>query len=102
MTAGFSDISAYRRRHDFISLHNAIRVNYEASAHLDTGIFIINAVEASNIAVLVRKHRIRNAALDHFGQLMIFPHFVDKDAVNTDGQDFYAKLLKLWEFVSDR
>ena len=53
LTAGFSDISADRRRHDFISLNITIRVNYEASAHLNACIFIINTIEASDIAILV-------------------------------------------------
>lgn len=53
MTAGFSDISADRRRHDFISLNISVRVNNESSAHLNASIFIINTIEASDIAVLV-------------------------------------------------
>jgi hypothetical protein len=94
--------SADRRSEHFKSLDDAIGINQESAPHFNAGIFIVDAVYRSHFAAAIGEHGEGNSSLDHFRELIVVPHFVDKVAVHADGENLYTQFFEFSCFFGDR
>jgi hypothetical protein len=98
----FADITTDRRREDLETLDNAVRIDDKPAPGFDTAVLIVDAVNFTNAAVLVRKHGEGHILVDHLGELVVVPHLVNVNAIDTHGEYFRAERLQFGVFFSDR
>ncbi len=100
LSQGFADVPAYRRREDLVTLDRAVGVDDEASAIFDAG--CLRHRRRTRLPHAAVGQREGDPALHHVAQLVVIPHLVDVHAVDADGQNFDAQLLKLRIVIGDR
>ena len=101
MPEGLANITANRRCQHFKSLYITIGVNNESTPCFNTSVIIIYAVYFTNTSVLVRQHRKGDVLIKHLRQLIIIPHLMNVNTVNTNRQHLYAQALEFCVFFSN-
>ncbi len=89
----FIRVASHRRGEHFHSLDDTVRIDDETSANINAALIVIDAVHLPDFTARIGKHRIRHAAVDHFGQLIFLPHLVDEVAVGADRKNFGIQRL---------
>ncbi len=92
---GFCDVSSHRWGQNLDSLNDPVRINDEATAHLNASPFIVNAVDFAHVAGCIRGHMPRDTSVNHLRQFVIVPHLVDEGAVYAEGNNLYTQVLKI-------
>jgi len=99
---GFVEITSHRRGEHLISLDNAVGIDDKPTADVNPGVFIVTAIHPSEITARIGKHRERNPAVNHLGQFMFVPHFVDEYGIDRTGEYFYIKICEFFVRSGDR
>jgi hypothetical protein len=74
-------IATHFGRQNFHRPDDKIRVDDEAAADIDSGGFVVDAVNFPDIASAVGEHRKWDPSLQHLGEFFFLPDLVDKAAI---------------------
>jgi hypothetical protein len=96
------DISAHFGSQNFCTANDAVRVDDESSADVNSGAGIVDAVDFADCTTSIREHRERYAAFDDFREFLFLPNFVRESAVRADGQDLHADCFQILVLDCDR
>ena len=90
----FAHVAANLGGQHFHGAQGEIRVDDEAPADIDAGVFIVHAVNGAHAAALVGKQRVGYAARDHLGEFFFLPDLVREAAVGADGEHLNIQRLQ--------
>ncbi len=99
---GFLHVTAHGRSQNFIGLDDSVGVDQEATPCFHSTLFVVYTVGLADLSTRIRKHRERDATLDHLREFLVIPNLVNKHAVHTHRQDFHSKILEYRIFLGDR
>ncbi len=102
LAQGFVDISSDGRGHDFVRLHDAVGVDEESSADVDSHVFVVDAVDFAEVPSLVGDHGEGDSAGVHFGELFFVPDFVNELRIDRDREHMDIEFLQRRIFGGDR
>ncbi len=94
-------VYSQEREFERVGDHHTVRVDNKPAASFHPSVFIKNPVGFSDFTPGIRQHRKWNAAVHHFGKLLVIPHFVNEHTVNTHGKNFDIQFLEFGEFFSN-